>query len=68
MKHNVELTLNKAQSHLTNKLLTVALAAFTGVTCLASAQTALAQSDDVAAKYVTEVRESVRRCSRILSR
>jgi hypothetical protein len=46
MKQNVELLLNKAQSRLTNKLLTLALAAFTGVTCLASAQTLLAQSDD----------------------
>jgi len=46
MKQNVELLLNKAQSRLTNKLLTLALAAFTGVTCLASAQPALAQSDD----------------------
>ncbi len=46
MKQNVKLRLNTAQSRLTNKLLTVALAAFTGVTCLASAQPALAQSDD----------------------
>src|SRR6266849_3486388 len=46
MKQNVKLLLNTAQSRLTNKLLTVALAAFTGVTCLASAQPALAQSDD----------------------
>jgi hypothetical protein len=46
MKQNVEPLLNKAQSRLTNKLLTLALAAFTGVTCLASAQTLLAQSDD----------------------
>jgi len=46
MKQNVELLLNKAQSRLSNKLLTLALAAFTGVTCLASAQPALAQSDD----------------------
>ena len=46
MKQNVELLSNKAQSRLTNKLLTLALAAFTGVTCLASAQPALAQSDD----------------------
>jgi len=46
MKQNVELLLNKAQSRLTNKLLTLALAAFTGVICLASAQPALAQSDD----------------------
>jgi hypothetical protein len=46
MKQNVELLLNKVQSRLTNKLLTLALAAFTGVTCLVSAQPALAQSDD----------------------
>ena len=46
MKQNVELLSNKAQSRLTNKLLTLALAAFTGVTCLASVQPALAQSDD----------------------
>src|SRR3984893_13696383 len=46
MEQNVELLFNKAQSRLTNKLLTLALAAFTGVTCLASAQPALAQSDD----------------------
>ena len=46
MKQNVELLSNTAQSRLTNKLLTLALAVFTGVTCLASAQTALAQSDD----------------------
>jgi len=46
MKQNVELLLNKAQSRVINKLLTLALAAFTGVTCLASAQTLLAQSDD----------------------
>jgi hypothetical protein len=46
MKQNVELLLIKAQSRLTNKLLTLAVAAFTGVTCLASAQPALAQSDD----------------------
>jgi hypothetical protein len=46
MKQNVELLSNKAQSRLTNKLLTLALAAFTGVTCLASVQPALTQSDD----------------------
>jgi hypothetical protein len=46
MKQNVKLLLNTAQSRLTNKLLTLALAAFTGVTWLASAQPALAQSDD----------------------
>ena len=46
MKQNVELLSNKAQRRLTNKLLTLALAAFTGVTCLASVQPALAQSDD----------------------
>jgi hypothetical protein len=46
MKQNVKLLLNTAQSRLTNKLLTLALAAFTGVACLASAQPALAQSDD----------------------
>ena len=46
MKQNVKRLLNTAQSRLTNELLTVALAAFTGVTCLASAQPALAQSDD----------------------
>jgi hypothetical protein len=46
MKQNVKLLLNTAQSRLTKQLLTVALAAFTGVTCLASAQPALAQSDD----------------------
>ena len=38
MKQNVELLSNKAQSRLTNKLLALALAAFTGVTCLASVQ------------------------------
>jgi hypothetical protein len=46
MKQNVKLLLNPAPSRLSNKLLTVALAGFTGVTCLASAQPALAQSDD----------------------
>ena len=46
MKQNVKLLLNTAQSRLTNKLLTVALAAFTGVTSLASAQPAPGQSDD----------------------
>ena len=46
MKQNVRLLLNTAQSRLTNKLLTVALAAFTGVTSLASAQPAPGQSDD----------------------
>jgi len=46
MKQNVKLRLNKAQSRLTNQLLTVALAAFTGVTCRASAQPVLARSDD----------------------
>jgi len=46
MEQNVKLLLNTAQSRLTNKLLSVALAAFTGVICLASAQPALAQSDD----------------------
>jgi hypothetical protein len=46
MKQNVELLSNKTQSRLTNKLLTLALAAFTGVTGLASLQPALAQSDD----------------------
>ena len=44
MKQYVKLPLNKAQSRLTNKLLTVALAALTGVTCLAGTQPALAQS------------------------
>jgi hypothetical protein len=44
MKQYVRLPLNKAQSRLTNKLLTVALAALTGVTCLAGTQPALAQS------------------------
>jgi hypothetical protein len=46
MKQSVELLLNTAQRGLTNKFLTVALAALTGVTSLASAQPALAQSDD----------------------
>jgi hypothetical protein len=46
VKQNVKLLLNTAQSRLTNILLTVALAACTGVTGLAGAQPALAQSDD----------------------
>jgi hypothetical protein len=50
MKQNVKLSLSKAQSRLANNLLTVALAAFTGVTSLAGVQPALAQSEDVAAK------------------
>ena len=45
MKPTVKLLLNKAESRLTNNLRTVALAAFTGATCLAGAQPALAQSD-----------------------
>jgi hypothetical protein len=45
MKQTVKLLLNKAQSRLTNQLLTVALAAFSGAACLASAQPALAQSN-----------------------
>src|SRR5882724_1760990 len=45
MKQYVRLPLNKAQSRRTNKLLTVALATFTGVTCLAGTQPALAQSE-----------------------
>jgi hypothetical protein len=45
MKQNVKLLLNPAPSRLSNKLLTVALAGFTGVTCL-GAQPSLAQSDD----------------------
>jgi hypothetical protein len=50
MNHEVKQLLNKAQSRLTNKLLTVALAAFTGVTCLVGAQPTLAQSDGVPAR------------------
>lgn len=50
MNHEVKLLLNKAQSRLTNKLLTVALAAFTGVTCLVGAQPTLAQSDGLPAR------------------
>lgn len=50
MNHEVKLLLNKAESRLTNKLLTVALAAFTGVTCLVGAQPTLAQSDGVPAR------------------
>jgi hypothetical protein len=45
MKPTVKLPLNKAHSRLTNELLTVALAAFTGVTWLAGTQPALAQSE-----------------------
>src|SRR5450755_1519075 len=50
MKQNVKLSLSEAQTRLTSKFLTVALAAFTGVISLASAQPTLAQSEDVAAK------------------
>jgi hypothetical protein len=50
MKQSVKLSLSKAQSRLTSNFLTVALAAFTGVTSLAGVQPALAQSEDVAAK------------------
>lgn len=50
MNYDVRLLLNKAQSRLTNKLLTVALAAFTGVTCLVGAQPTLAQSDGFPAR------------------
>lgn len=50
MNYDVKLLLNKAQSRLTNKLLTVALAAFTGVTCLVGAQPTLAQSDGFPAR------------------
>ena len=46
MKQTVKLLLNKAHSRLTNQLLTVALAAFTGVTSLAGVQPALAQSEN----------------------
>ena len=52
MKQNVQLQVNQAQSRLTNKLLTVALAALTSVACLVSAQPALAQSNDFAAKAI----------------
>jgi hypothetical protein len=51
MKQNVQLQVNKAQSRLTNKLLTVALAALTSVACLVSAQPALAQSEDFTARH-----------------
>ena len=44
MKHNAKLSSNQAPSRLTNQLLTIALAAFAGVICLADAQTAVAQS------------------------
>ena len=50
MKHNVKSSLSKAHSRLANNLLTVALAAFAGVTSLAGVQPALAQSEDIAAK------------------
>ena len=52
MKPTVKLLLNKAESRLTNNLRTVALAAFTGATCLAGAQPALAQSDFTAKHFV----------------
>jgi hypothetical protein len=51
MNHKVKLLLNQAQSRLTKKLLTVALAAFAGVTCLLGAQPTLAQSDGVAQPF-----------------
>ncbi len=52
MKPTVKLLLNQAQSRLTNNLRTVALAALTGVTCLAGVQPALAQSDFTAKHFV----------------
>jgi hypothetical protein len=50
MKQNLKEPINQASSRLTNKLLAVALAAFTGVTCLPGAQSALAQSNGLTAK------------------
>ena len=50
MKPNVTLRLNKAKNPVTNNLRIVALAVFTGVTCLIGAQSGLAQSDAFAAK------------------
>ena len=55
MKPTAKLLLNKAQSRLTNNFRTLALAALTGVTCLAGAQPALAQSDFTAKHFVAPI-------------
>jgi hypothetical protein len=51
MKQYVKLPQVNLQGRLIDKFFTVALAAFATVVCLASAQSALAQSDDFTAKH-----------------